>query len=56
MSIAINDKGVALVTPNATGAENYYCNTNGRMASYLVRLVKIPPSGLNFSTVPIIQN
>ncbi len=56
MSIAMQDKGVALVTPNATGAEAYYWNTKGRMASYLVPLVKIPPGGPNFSTVPVIQN
>lgn len=56
MSIEMEDKGVALLTPNATGAEAYYWNTRGRTSAYLVPLVKIPPGGPNFSTLPIIQN
>jgi hypothetical protein len=56
MTIAMQDTGVALVTPNATGAEAYYWNTKGRTASYLVPLVKIPPGGPNSMTLPVIQN
>jgi hypothetical protein len=56
MSIEMQDKSVALLCPDATGAEAYYWNTKGRTSSYLVPLVKMPPGGPNVLTLPIIQN
>ena len=55
LTITLQDKSVALITPTPAGADAYLFSSRGTSAGYLVPLVRVPANGLGAISLPIVM-